>query len=124
MRETRAGLSRKELLAVLAAHPRGRDGGYGPEVRAAAASYGLACREAGQTWETLARGLPVSSTAIRRWMREASPAAPRGALVEVVSDSEAPPPAAPPMLSLVSPGGYRLEGLDVETALLLLRSLG
>lgn len=115
-------LTRAELLAVIAAHPRPAEGGYGPEVRAAAASYTRACRAQGQTWQALSAGLPISATALRRWMEEAET---RGGLVPVETVPEVPEPAtAARDLTLISPSGYRLVGLDLTAALALLRGLG
>lgn len=114
--------TREALLGVIAAHPRPREGGYGPEVRAAAAAYTRSCLEAGQTWKDLAAGLPISATTLRHWTEAAER---RGGLVPVEPVPEVPEPStAARDLTLISPSGYRLVGLDLTAALALLRGLG
>lgn len=116
------------VQAALAAHPYDATRGYSPVVRAAVVSYALAAREAGVSWREVAAGLPVSERSVRAWQRAAERAVPpTGALVPVCTPVEARAVPEPPEvrgLILRSPGGYQLEGLDVETAVRVLRSLG
>lgn len=117
---------RRAVLAVFARHPRPTVGGYGREVRAAVVWYAKRLREAGATWARVGEGLPVSPTTIRAWLLSAETAPAAGALVPVaVFDTPRASPARvePTQLTLVTPGGYRLEGLDLVTARELLGGL-
>ena len=72
-------------------------------------------------------GLPVSERTVRDWVRVAEGGdLPGGALVPVYAredDVTAQAASGGAVLVLVSPSGYRVEGLDAETAAWLLRSL-
>jgi len=78
-----------------------------------------ACRTAG-----------ISEKSYRNWKAAAAPALPMRvvevtALVPTVATALAllPPKSVAPTLTLVAPGGYRIEGLAVETAAALLKAL-
>jgi hypothetical protein len=58
----------------------------------------------------------VSAGSLKNWSRTPPPAR----TLVPVTVAAAPPPA----LVVVSPGGYRVEGLDVPTVSALLRALG
>ena len=114
------------VLAAVAAHPRDETVGYGAEVRAAVVAYASAARRGGAPWRKVLPGLPVSEHTVRDWMRAAERDAPSvGALVPVRAHDDAPARESSrrPALTLVSPSGYRVEGLDVETTARLLQSL-
>lgn len=99
-----------------------------------------ACRAVGigeksfRTWRAARRAAPLPMPAMRP-VEVTAPAPEVTALVPVAIDAPAslfepvsptaPPRPAPepPGLSLVAPGGYRLEGLAVETAVAVLRAL-
>lgn len=80
--------------------------------------------DAGATVKEAARAVGVSAKSWYRWMRmaaaepESSPTAFRP--VELTSELAVQTSG----LSLLTPGGYRVEGLSVETAIQLLRALG
>ena len=93
---------------------------------------------AGQTQEAACRAEGIQAKTFRHWRQQrdgrprarASSALPlrQVAITALVPAFAAPaepvsPTPLPPSLSLVVPGGYRLEGLDVESAARLLRAL-
>ncbi len=111
-------------------------------VRALAVAYATRGRARGETWKAMARQVGLSSESLRRWTEAA--AAPTGATVVVPvrvrgasgspeaastgaltkSSSVAPRVAvAGRALVLVSPRGFRLEGLELREAHLLLEAL-
>ena len=75
---------------------------------------------AGWSQQAVAQAVGVSIGSLRNW------ALPRPGATTVVPVRVAPPPAAAGTvpLAVVSPAGYRVEGLDVATAVTLLRTLG
>lgn len=86
---------------------------------------------AGQTVKEVCRAVGIGEKTFRVWraQRRALPAmrpVEVTAVVPVASEalSLAPPqPTAPATLNLLAPGGYRVEGLSVESAAQLLRAL-
>jgi hypothetical protein len=125
---------------ALMKHPKRGSEGYPEEVKAAAIRHARAARAAGMSWMELADGLPMSSKAIQAWIRQEEDR--RGSVgmelrasggleprrVEVLlPESPVPqPPAttAPRELVLMTPRGYRIDGLGVAELLELLRVLG
>lgn len=93
-------------------------------------AYVDAARDEGQAWWQIAAALGLSESALRRW-RADDDGGEGVALVpvEVIVD-EAPVGAARPTggiggaLTLVSPRGYRVEGLGVEQLAALLARIG
>jgi hypothetical protein len=94
-----------------------------PALRAELMASARAARARGVGWGEIARGLGVSMTGLKRWFAE-PPAAKSAALV-LRRVRVATPPAAErrAALCVVSPQGYRVEGLDVAAAAALLRAL-
>ncbi len=82
-------------------------------------AYARQERATGQSWGRIARTVGLSAGALKNWSRTPPPAR---TLVPVAVAATAPMPSAP--LVVVSPGGYRVEGLDLATASALLRALG
>ncbi|MBM3271121.1 MAG: transposase [Candidatus Sericytochromatia bacterium] len=74
-------------------------------------------RDRGESIQAVALATGLHENTCYRWLRR--PVMPAFRPVEVVVAE----PAPPPRLSLTAPGGYRIEGLDVETAARLLRAL-
>jgi transposase len=103
--------------AVAALGRRSRTSRIPDAVRAQVVAYARRQRPAGRSWQRIARGIGVSAGSLQNWAR--APAAPRTLVPVTVAAAE---PA--PSLVVVSPGGYRVEGLDVATASALLRALG
>jgi len=100
--------------------------GYPPEIRARGVSGVRQLLRQGRQVESLAPELGVSRTCLAGWLRS----------IEVESSSFAPvvvseTPEPVPMLAatssssgvVVSPGGYRVEGLDLDAIASLLRRL-
>lgn len=113
-----------ELRSLFEGLPRPGDIGFPAEVQRAAARYARARRHAGETWKAIAADLPVSTASLAHWVAALERPTP-GALVPVVTVPPPPPPPPPRSpLCLVSPGGWRLEGLDLEGAGALLQRLG
>lgn len=108
---------------------------YGQAEREALVAAIDARRAAGEGLESACRAEGVGEKSYRRWVEDARPV-PLMRPVEVtalVPVAPAPPsalllapprPAAEPvLLTLVAPGGYRVEGLAIEAAAALLRAL-
>ena len=112
---------------ALEAHPLQADAGYAPEVKEAGIAYARHCRAAGEIQTAIGSRVPVSHTTLRKWLvaGAAESKGPALRLVPVEVDDEkvssCPSPSRP---VLVSPGGYRLEGLGLDDAVRALRSLG
>jgi len=107
---------------------------YPEAMRAFAVRYLTQAQEAGRTFAEVALTLGVSEPTLQAWRkgkkaahRRAKAEAPRPALVPVeVTEPKKPerPSAAPTgTLTVVAPGGFRVEGLSVEAAAQLLRKL-
>ena len=94
--------------------------GYPDEVRDQIANLASAQREGGNSRSQIARGLGISRTTLTRWLGEESPRSPGFVPVEA---SVPAVPSSSPTLSLVSPTGFRIEGLDLEGAILALARL-
>jgi hypothetical protein len=86
--------------------------------------YARRQRAAGQSWTRIARSVGVSVGSLQNWSRVPAPA--RTLVpVAVTAPTEMRSPAEPAgALVVVSPGGYRVEGLDLATTSALLRTLG
>ena len=106
--------------AVAALGPRGRTSRIPDAVRAEVLAYARGARAAGRSWAGIAHAVGLSAGAVKNWSQTPAPAR---RLVPVAVATPAPegPGAA---LVVVSPGGYRVEGLDLATATALLRALG
>ncbi len=81
-------------------------------------AYARRQRAAGHSWAGIAHAVGLSAGALKNWARMPPPA--RTLVPVEVAARERPTPA----LVVVSPGGYRVEGLDLATASALLRTLG
>ncbi len=112
--------------------PRTPSLGWPVELRRRVARHAAARREGGEGWTSIGRSLGVGRNSVRSWV-EALDEAPRaGAMVPVIiaepttvsSPAPAPEPTVAAELVLVSPRGFRLEGLDVSAAITALERLG
>lgn len=88
-------------------------------------------RSQGWPWGRICKALGVSETTVHRWRKDSgelgAPGEGEASWVPVEVTTGALPPLAHPRtssLSLVTPGGLRLEGLDEAAAVRLLRLLG
>jgi transposase-like protein len=99
---------------------RGRTTTIPDEVRQILVAYALEQRERGQSWSAIAKALGVSSSGLIRWSKRriVRCEGPVPVEVRVAEPSEGLP------VTLVSPAGYRIEGLGVSEALAALRELG
>ena len=89
-------------------------------MRAPVLAYTRRQRAAGRSWTRIAHSVGLSVGSLKNWSRTPPPAR---TLVPVAVATPAPEvPVAG--LVVVSPGGYRAEGLDLATATALLRALG
>lgn len=99
---------------------RGRTSAIPDEVRQVLVAYALEQRERGRNWTAIAEALGVSSSGLIRWSRQqvvrCEGAVPVEVRLEESSDATA--------VTVVSPAGYRIEGLGVSEALAVLRELG
>ena len=112
-----AGDLRRRMMAL---GRRTRGARIPDELRAEVIRYAMERRRHGDGVRTIAQALGVSPESIRRWTTPSTTGRTR-ALVPIVvrSDSDAPTE----LLTLSAPGGYRVDGLTVDTAAALLRAL-
>ena len=109
---------RAARTAVVALGRRGRTARIPDAVRARVLVYARRERAAGCSWARIARAVGLSAGSLKNWSRMPPPTR---TLVAV--EVAVPAPAGPASALVVrSPGGYRVEGLDLATA--LLRALG
>lgn len=109
---------------------RGRTSRVPQRVRRAVLAYVDAARDEGQAWWGIAEALGLSESALRRWRadddgREGVALRP----VEVIADEATVVAAWPPRgivgaMTLVSPSGYRVDGLGIEQLAALLARIG
>lgn len=97
---------------------------YSTEERAFAVAYARTGLSQGRSVTASASLLGISDPSLREWLVRAT-AAPGTALRRVVVKSTPASPSMPPGgLTLISPAGYRVRGLDVMSAAALLRVVG
>jgi hypothetical protein len=106
---------------VAALGPRHRGARIPPRLRAELIAHARAGRAAGVSMRTIAAALGVAPESIRRWTQ--SPAAAPAALVPVQIVAARPVGEAA-ALTLVSPRGFRAEGLGLADVGALLAALG
>lgn len=106
----------QRLRAALAGRERGRGKRFSPEIRRRIAEVGSRLRDEGASWLAIAADLGLPRETVRRLCedREAEFAA-----VEVVGE----PHTAGAGVVVVTPAGFRVEGLTAESAAALLRAL-
>ena len=108
---------------------RGRTSRVPEGTRRAVRAYVEAARDDGLAWWQIAETVGLSESALRRW-REEDDGRDGVALlpVEVIADEDTVAVAAPArgagLVTLISPGGYRVEGLGVEQLAALLARIG
>ena len=115
----------RELIATN--RPRVASTGYPIELRHRAGRYALAQHRSGESWAAIGAALGLSRTTVRSWATPESELGDgTGDLVPVVIGEPEPPVAAqpPPTLILVSPRGFRVEGLSLASMSELLERLG
>ena len=107
---------REVQRAVAALGERGRTERVPDAVRGKVVDYARAQRACGESWKTIAQEVGLSASGLQRWFQDA----PHLTQVKIVPDRE---PDAP-KVSLISPRGYRIEGLTLLEALHALGRLG
>jgi hypothetical protein len=105
------------LRARLGRMPPGQGRRYGAEVRDWIARVVKQMREGGASWRDVGEALGVPLETVRRICNEREGS--RASFVAV----EVAPEVRRGAIALVTPGGHRVEGLDVETVAMLLARL-
>jgi len=95
---------------------------YSSEQRAFATGYARAGLAQGRSMVASATDLGISEPTLRAWMVAAAPSP--GAGLRRVVVAPAAEPSSSSRLTLITPAGYRVRGLDVASAAALLRVLG
>ena len=108
------------LRSELRRMKKGRGKRYPAELRTRVVAWAVRQRAGGASWEEIKRELGQEFDTVRRWC-VGSKAPMSRALVAV---RVMPEPAAARLLSVVSPSGFRVDGLSPSEAAALLRELG
>jgi hypothetical protein len=112
------------VRAALGRLERGRGRRFSPELRGMIVSAAAGLREQGHAWLSIGRALGLPPETPRRLWLAASMGHDRaGGFVPVTVSDDGAEQGARSGLVLVSPGGYRVEGLDAAEAADLLRRL-
>ena len=113
----------RDLRRELAAIERGPGCRYAPDLRRRITDWARRATEDSATASAIASTLGLHPEAIRNWI--ADDAATSTALVPIEVVAEVAPPArGARALRIVSPAGYRVEGLALDDVAALLRVLG
>ena len=122
MQEEQAGRLREAIASLDRKNPKEAFPGW---LRELAVEYARAGRERGLAWKQLARMCGLSSESLRRWSEAVAGKNGAAALVPVHVEEAVVSAGSPRRggLVLVSPRGFRLEGLDVGGAYRLLEAL-
>ena len=110
------------VRAALAGMVRGRGRRFSPETRRMIAGAAAGLREQGRSWLSIGRALDLPPETARRLCLAAGEGKGRGGFVRVMV-AEDGADGGRSGLVLVSPSGYRVEGLDAEQAAALLTRL-
>jgi hypothetical protein len=102
----------RRLRAILARREGGRGRRFAPKLRRQIAAVGRGLRAEGRSWFKIGREIGLPGETVRRLCE-----APGFVAVEVADG------AVTRDLAIVTPSGYRVEGLDVETVVALLARL-
>lgn len=94
--------------------------GYPPEVRRRVIDAAATAVGGGHTVASVASALGVAASTLNRWLGEQAAAPTLFRPVRVQGSSAASPPQP---LTLTSPGGWRVEGLDLDSLATLLARL-
>jgi transposase-like protein len=114
----------QELLALI---PSKRDKRWRcpVELRSRVVTYARSCRDKGEAVADIAVRLGLIESTLARWLRRAeNETSPGFRSVSIVPSDSGSFPETSPHLTLITPQGYRVEGLDLASAAELLRSLG
>lgn len=121
MSEQYAGL-RAEFLEFKGRRKHGQP--YPAELRRRGEDAAVALRSRGVTWREIGEAIGISLDTARTWWRACvADGADTVAMVPVEVQASRPP-APSGALTLVSPAGYKVKGVELEQLLVLLRVLG
>lgn len=110
------------LRRHLAAHRPSRSSeGYPMAAREVAAAWARPLHASGHGWSKLASAVGISRNTLRSWCAVGAPEVASGAWLPVTV-AEPPPPAASTVV-LVTPSGFRVENLDPDLLMRILREL-
>jgi len=110
--------------------PRRSADGYPSDVRSSVVALARTRLAEGERLSVLARGLELNRGTLQRWLQREDPVRP--SFLSVVMETtpqpvtlagEDGPPQRPTVLALVSPTGFRLDGLSLDDAIHALREL-
>jgi transposase-like protein len=112
---------RQEVAAEVRSAP-GRRWRSSADLRSRVVSYARVCREGGAPVRDIAERLGLVESTLARWLRAERPTV-RGGFrqVAIMAAGEAAETEGAAALSLITPRGYRVEGLDPRTLAFLLR---
>ena len=126
--------SKKSIREQIArTRPSRGNQGWPVEIRRRVGRHAKERRDTGESWRSIGTSLGISSTTIRGWVNDLSTEE-RGKGGEeresvsmvpvVVTDGVVPSTGGVPSLVLVSPRGYRVEGLGLSEMIAVLERLG
>jgi len=108
-----------ELKRKIGRLERGRGRRYATELRDRIARYVAVRRDFGLSWDSLSAELGIPAETMRRWLQPTDAGDARALVPVEVVDSA----AEPRTVAVVSPTGWRLEGLEVAEAVAVLKAL-
>ena len=105
--------------------PRGQTTRIPESVREVVLAYAREAHNAGETWAGVAENVGLSVTALHRWNRGGQEKGGQKKFVPVVMSTPAvqPVPARETRLTLTTAGGERIEGLELDEAVRIVRAL-
>lgn len=113
------------IRAALAGMERGRGRRFSPEIRGRIAAAAAGMRKQGWSWPRIGSALDVPpETARRLWLAAGGEGEGPSGFVRVMVADDGAPAGGRSGLVLVSPNGYRVDGLNTEQAADLLARLG
>jgi hypothetical protein len=105
----------RKVRAALARRESGRGRRFAPELRRQISGVGRRLRNEGASWNRIGAALALPTATVRRLCDSDTPGFAR---VEVVAE-----PVTVGGLTVVTPSGFRIEGLDANGAATLIRQL-
>lgn len=107
---------------LVASHEAGRGKRYPAAVRREVVGYARRRRDAGASWATIAGEVGVVFETLRRWCAGEEPTT-SIVPVEVIEEEDVVVGGGSSEVEIVSPSGFRLVGLDAESAVAALKAL-
>ena len=98
----------------------GRGARYPAELRIRLTAFARRLRANGWSWGRIGSSVGLPGETLRLWLERDARRQPRLVRVAVMPP---PPPSVPPTFSLVSPTGWRVEGLSLGSVVELIRGL-